>query len=420
MNKSLVAFALLVLLVLTACGDEAVPWVPVNPPALQPVAGMLNYDYYVGTAAEKKYTFDTCPGGPKPGGSGLTCGGLDFWWYSEIEGGDPVVFNELKYRTWQPEQHGCNWQKFNLAIAKGPVYITNRRNVVRTWQTLGGANWGSAWHSYPPVDLSTMGISFGVLDAQLGIYDIDARDKTCTRRYELTFDYTKDLVEKSDSIELRDNIVELGTIAELIGSSTALFDLLQNKETVRVFSPDQVSIGFGTYDPGSITEWKINSQADFDQMIYACLDEDKNGICDYGRAQLCYNMGGDFYKDVCCGVDVNAPVCSYVQSVEAYCADTAAGPKWLPLRDAIGTIVAVAGTCGISVDAISDGSGFKLCGGSSLDPVIDSITSEIADGTVFSVTNTKNKTHDYVCANDKFTECGALAPFSSIQNAGIG
>ncbi|MBW3019559.1 hypothetical protein KY329_05240, partial [Candidatus Woesearchaeota archaeon] len=36
------------------------------------------------------------------------------------------------------------------------------------------------------------------------------------------------------------------------------------------------------------------------------------------------------------------------------------------------------------------------------------------------VTNTKNKTHDYVCANDKFTECGALAPFSSIQNAGIG
>jgi hypothetical protein len=406
--------------VLAACGgDDAVPWIPVNPPTLEPVEGILNYDFYIGTAAEKAFLFETCPGGSVDANY-CRNGDLTAFWTREIEAGDQVVFNKLNYRTRARRESGCDWQQFNLALSDGPLSETKRSNIVKTWQNLGsGVHWG-VWHSHPPEDLDIIGTDFGLVDYQMGILD-EGWGEHCWHTYDLTFDYTTDLIEHSDSIELRDNIVPLGTIAELVGDPNILFDWLQNQEAVRVFSPDQVSIGFGSLDPGSITEMDILSQADFDTMVYACLDADKNGICDYGRAQFCYNAGGDFYNDLCCGVAQEAPLCTYVPSVEAYCADTDDGPKWLPLKEWIGSIVEVGGTCGFSVDAMSNGERFYLCNKTvSLDSAIDSKTSKIQDGMIFYITNEKNLTHDYVCTNGKFMECGATTPFSSIQSAPIG
>ncbi|RLE48356.1 hypothetical protein DRJ25_00005, partial [Candidatus Woesearchaeota archaeon] len=149
-------------------------------------------------------------------------------------------------------------------------------------------------------------------------------------------------------------------------------------------------------------------------VVYVCLDKkEPKGQCDYVIAEACYDDGGDFYEDKCCGDGLQVEPDNFDSDLNAFCTkDNNNNPVWIPL-EYVGEIFDLP-----DADIVSNGSKFLVCGQKpSALPAENS--SVIPDNSFFSIQQ-NNIMHEYFCFDGVLTECGGDQPFSSVNSVGLG
>ncbi len=153
------------------------------------------------------------------------------------------------------------------------------------------------------------------------------------------------------------------------------------------------------------------STSDINAEVFACLDTNRNRVCDSEDAQDCLDDLGDWYKGVCCGAEVDPAVqdCSgYNVDIKAVCGKNEKDEnEWAPL-DFNGEIFNFNCPDSHKGQFFSKNDTFLSCKTS----VFNSILLDQA------VPDTKNifllKNHEYRCFGNDIYECGGKNPYASV------
>jgi len=192
---------------------------------------------------------------------------------------------------------------------------------------------------------------------------------------------------------------------------------------------------------GDQTDYTKKSTTTKGDIVWACLDTNRNNKCDAEEDGFsdCKNGGGDWYKGVCCGgtdstefwgpaggtpkyvepcdfygEDLNLKGIGNAVDVNAICGETTPGnAKWAPLDD-VGETQELLHCPGISI--VSNGTDYYGCNATNAQLGI----TNFEPFTFANVTSLK-KTHEYFCVNDFISECQGDDPsFSTINSRQTG
>jgi len=394
--RRLSSIVALIFIVVTACGGNGAN---INDPQYQPAALMLgDYDLLVGKAPLfRTHDFSTCPGlNPSDHSSSPTCSNHDA--QVELSFDRPwVIAGVGPLRAWRPidpaqggiGDRGCGEFEFTLEPLSGDSELSRSVHPdveANVWS--GEAAQLAKFYSWGDT-------SEGIRMRQHGNGAAANCYHLLRARYALGVYYDQIIPS------MRDGVVEVGRVSDFVPTSAMLYDLQQG--TVEVKSGRKILAGFSSSSPQAQT-----STTNVNAIVYACLDEDEDGTCDYERGETCWNVGGDYYEDKCCGFDADVALCAHDGNLDAYCANSSIGPRWVA-RDLPGLIIP-GGECPES-DVVSNGTNFLVCGGSddvgpgSLQVMQDDIVS-IDRGKV---------THDFACASDGWWECSGDIAFSEVH-----
>lgn len=392
----------LVLLVLVACGGDGVN---IGAPEYQPASLRLNdYDVLIGKEPVfRKHDFSTCPGrSPNDHYTDPTCG--NHVSSVEVSFDHPwVVAGVGPFRAWKPidpaqggiGDKGCVKFEFTLEPLTGDSELA--LGVHPTVEAVVPSGEGALLSRF----YSWGDTSEGIRMRHRG----DGASRNCYHmlraRYAVGVHY--DQITPS----MRDGVVELGRVSDFVQSSDTLYVLQQG--SIEIKSGKKILVGFSSVNPQSQT-----STTDVNAFVYACLDEDEDGVCDFEKGVTCWNLGGDYLSDKCCGFDADVPVCDYYAPLMSYCANTTMGEyRWLS-HDFPGMIVPVGGSCTM-FDAVSNSSTYFVCGSN------ESVDHSrfLPEGSLTTITK-GGETHHYACVDAKIRECGGDNPFSDVQSVALG
>ncbi len=217
------------------------------------------------------------------------------------------------------------------------------------------------------------------------------------------FAFDKNSVKGSTRIFLKDETNRKNTPLDLGRVGT----LLKNMNGEVFISSDNPKVLIWVDDHKKST---INP----DDHAYACLDDDKNGVCDYKQADIECAAGSDWYKGACCGVSISKAKSygiGYHSDVKAICGKKSNEWQWASLEDT-GKIYDLTEP---NILVVSDGNNYFECGGS----IPSWLTNVQALNANKLFQSTPSEKHEYYCNRGKriLAECAGEYPKFSKDNS---
>jgi hypothetical protein len=198
------------------------------------------------------------------------------------------------------------------------------------------------------------------------------------------YDETIDVKSLTGSVTIADSIKDLGEVTSFVSVAGA------NKVSLST-NAQGILLWLGRPTDTGLKELRSGFES---AHVWACIDSDRNGLCDVEQARTCFGQGGDWYKGVCCGVDAGYQSCKYIPALNALCGrPTPSSWEWAAVESVCEThrlLECPGGT------VFSDGSALFSCG--------STISGIVSFGTLKNVTLDK-KVHSFLCSNKDVMEC---------------
>jgi hypothetical protein len=156
------------------------------------------------------------------------------------------------------------------------------------------------------------------------------------------------------TITSKSGIVNLGTISNAL--TDFVFTEVKTGDFVVKSDNPRVMVWLGTNAPSTTV-----TTSDAGQDVWACYDGDLNKKCDYNEDTDCLSAYGDYYKGVCCGIDVTD--CAYVsqinnQIIDAFCTQLSNGEFAWVAKENFGEIFDLDSSYCPADSLVSDGNKF--------------------------------------------------------------